>query len=449
MSSSKGGIAVEEPKPRNSRRQAAQRRRTHNVLLAGVFLLMVILFLLINLITKNRTFSEAENRSLAQRPAFTLTGLVSGSYFSGVTDWYNDQFFARDRWMSLNLKETTALGRKDVGGVFLGRDGYLLGAPETPDDAALAKTLSAINQFSLSHPELSTRMMLVPCAAAILPQELPKNAPVRDQLQDIQNVADQLEGSIQFLDVSQALTQHSGESIYYKTDHHWTSLGAYYAFSAVTGGLGIGTPTQDYDIYTVSTTFEGTLASKSGSHAVTDEIQIYTPKNTGVSYYVTYSDGGDKICSIYDSAALDAKDQYTVFFGGNHPLVKIRTTANNGRSLLVFKDSYANCFIQFLIPYYENIVMVDPRYYYDSLDAVLNSCAVTDVLYLYSANTLLTDTSLADVLTAGPPEASAPASQPAQSTQTPQATQAPQDSAAESSALESAPPPSEASTSEE
>ena len=199
---------MEEPKPRNSRRQAAQRRRTHNVLLAGVFLLMVILFLLINLITKNRTFSEAENRSLAQRPAFTLTGLVSGSYFSGVTDWYNDQFFARDRWMSLNLKETTALGRKDVGGVFLGRDGYLLGAPETPDDAALAKTLSAINQFSLSHPELSTRMMLVPCAAAILPQELPKNAPVRDQLQDIQNVADQLEGSIQFLDVSQALTQH-------------------------------------------------------------------------------------------------------------------------------------------------------------------------------------------------------------------------------------------------
>ena len=425
---------MENAKPRTTRRQAAQRRRVHNVLLAGVFLLVAALFLLINLFTRDREFSQAENRNLAQRPALTLGTLVSGDYFSGLTDWYNDQFFARDRWMSLSLKENTALGRRDVNGVFLGRDGYLLGAPEAPMDDALAKTVSAVNRFSGSHPELSVRMLLVPCAAAILPQELPKNAPVRDQLQDIQNVIAQLEGSIQVLDVSQALSQHGDEAIYYKTDHHWTSLGAYYAFSAVSGSLGIGDPIQDYDIYTVSTTFEGTLASKSGSHAVTDEIQVYTPKNSGVSYYVTYGDGGEKICSIYDSSALDAKDQYTLFFGGNHPLVKIRTTANNGRSLLVFKDSYANCFIQFLIPYYESIVMVDPRYYYDSLDAVLNGSAITDVLYLYSANTFLTDTSLADVLTSGTTENTETTSQTSPSSDAPSSDA--QDSALESSVQE-------------
>lgn len=89
-----------------------------------------------------------------------------------------------------------------------------------------------------------------------------------------------------------------------------------------------------------------------------------------------------------------------MFFGGNHPLVEIRTTANNGRNLLVFKDSYANSFIQFLYPYFQNIIMVDPRYYYDDIETSITSYGITDVLFLYSADTLLADTNLADTLNA-------------------------------------------------
>ena len=388
-----------QPHRQTTRRQAAQRRRMHNVLLAFVFLLIVLLFLLINLFTRDREFSESENRNLSQKPAFSLSALIDGSYFSGITDWYNDQFFARDGWISLKLWEDSLLGRKESGDVYLCENDYLIAKPEVPDEAALSETISAVNQFASDHSEISTRMMLVPGAASILSDYLPANAPVRDQLQDIENVRAQLDGRIQFLDVAETLKAHASEDIYYKTDHHWTSLGAYYAFTANSGTMGIGTPVEDYDIYTVATDFEGTLASKSGSHAVTDNIQIYVPKDTDISYYVSYSDGGDKVCSIYNSSALEAKDKYTVFFGGNHPLVEIRTTANNSRNLLVFKDSYANCFMQFLIPYYENIIMIDPRYYYDNIDSVLNSYGITDVLYLYSADTFLKDTSLTDVLT--------------------------------------------------
>jgi hypothetical protein len=380
------------------RRAAAQRRRSHNVLLAGLFLLLVLLVFLINLCTKAKTFSETENRNLSQMPTFSMSSLLDGSYFSGLTDYYSDQFFARDGWISLKLQEESLLGRKESGGIYLCSDDYLVAEPDTPDTAALSDTLTAVNLFAENHPDLSMQMMLVPAAASILTDKLPKNAPVRDQLSDIVEAQSQLSSSIEVLDVTSTLQAHAQEDIYYRTDHHWTSLGAYYAFQAVSGSLGLENVVDSYDIYTVTDTFEGTLASKSGSHQVSDSIQVYAPLGTDVSYYVVYPDSTDKVCSIFQSDCLEVKDKYTVFFGGNHSLVEIETTAGNDRSLLVFKDSYANSFMQFLTPYYETIIMVDPRYYYDDIETVLTTYGITDVLYLYSADTFLTDTSLAAVL---------------------------------------------------
>ena len=102
------------PKPRKARlRRAQQRRRLHNVILAGVFLLFLLVCFIVNLAVKDRDFSETENRNLAQMPAFSLTALTDGSYFSGLSSYTSDQFFARDKWMSLKLKCETIMGRKD------------------------------------------------------------------------------------------------------------------------------------------------------------------------------------------------------------------------------------------------------------------------------------------------------------------------------------------------
>ena len=163
--------------------------------------------------------------------------------------------------------------------------------------------------------------------------------------------------------------------------------------------MGIHNPASGYDVYTVTDSFEGTLSSKSGSHAVKDPIEIYTAQGFDMAYYVTYPDQ-EKVSSLYRRECLDVKDKYTVFFGGNHPQLEISTTANNDRKLLIFKDSYANCFVQFLVPYYEKIIMVDARYYYDSIESTITSQSITDILFLYSADTLVKDTSLADVLSA-------------------------------------------------
>ncbi len=379
------------------RRKAAQRRRTHNVMLGGIFLLIILLFLLINLLTKPRTFSEAENRTLAVMPEFSVAALADGSYFSGLSDCFSDQFFGRDSWISMKGRVDSLLGRTESAGVFLGKDDYLISPPEAPDPVALPKTLTAINSFCASHRDLRTAMMIVPGAAAMLPEKLPKNAPVRDQREDLTDVALQLDPAIIWVDAGSILEPHAEEEIYYRTDHHWTSLGARYAFEGAAEDLGISDPITDYQVHTVSTEFQGTLSSKSGSHRARDTIEVYTPKVQDLMYYVTYPDM-TKVSSLYRRECLDVKDQYTVFFGGNHSQLSIHTTVNNARCLLVFKDSYANCFMQFLTPYYEKIIMIDPRYYYDSIDTLITTEAVTDVLFLYSADTFLTDHSLSDVL---------------------------------------------------
>ena len=388
------------PKPRRiTVRQWMNRNRTrHNLCILCLFVLVLIVVCLAGLIAKDRPFSDTENRSLAQKPALSASALADGSFFSGLDSWYSDQFPARDGWISMHLWQIRRLGQKESGGVYLGRD-RLLAAPETPDEAAVAGTVAAVNAFSAQHPELNMNLMLVPGAAAILTDALPKNAPVRDQLQDIRAIQEQLDGSIIVLEAGSVLSAHAQEAIFYKTDHHWTSLGAYLVYAANAPALGLD-PNQGFDVYTVSEDFEGTLSSKSGSHAMRDHVEIYGLQDPDLKYYVSYGEEGGKVCSIYDREALDAKDKYTVFFGGNHDKVEIRTTANNGKSLLLFKDSYANCFVQFLLPGYERITIIDPRYYYGTLDSILNA-GVTDVLFLYSADTLVRDTSLADVLGAG------------------------------------------------
>ena len=387
--------------PRQRRRSAYQtNRRLQGKWLSWLLVGGIVVFTVLGLLLPDREFSDSENRKLAGVPKFSFSALADGSWFEGLGDYVADQFPGRDFWITVNLWMNKLTGKTEANGVYLCDDGYLMQVPSDPNEESLAKNLDAINSFAKSHSNLNLYMTVVPNAVTILSDKLPKNAPVRDQMEDLRGISTSLSG-ITFLDVTTVLAEHKEEGVFYRTDHHWTSLGAFYAFESMASSLGIQAPDADsYTVYTVSNTFEGTLASKAGSHSVKDTVQIYVP-TTDIEYYVSYPDGQEDICSMYNRAALDQKDHYTVFFGGNYSRVDITTTADTGRSLLVFKDSYANCFMQFLYPYFDHITMIDPRYYYDSVETVINSEAVTDVLYLYNADTFLSDTSLADVLLAG------------------------------------------------
>ena len=358
----------------------------------------------------DREYSASENRMLAQKPEFSLANLASGKFMTDMEDYVTDQFFFRDQWISLKVLEDMALGKRESNGVYIGKQGYLMQVPENnPNMDDVQNTLDRIRDFAQRHQDINTVMSLVPNAAYISTQLMPANAPVRDQSQDIALAQDTVGSFLNFVDLTETMSSHRDEAIYYKTDHHWTSLGACYAFDTLYTALGIQQPAQDYTIYPVTHTFSGTLASKSGYNRSQDTIDIYVPKDVNTEYVVNYVEEGEKTASMYESSALDQKDQYEVFFGGNHSRIDITTPLDENKNLLIFKDSYANCLIPFLQPYFRSIIVIDPRYYYDDIDSLITDNSITDVLFLYNVDTFMTDTSLADVLEPVPESDTSPA----------------------------------------
>ena len=393
--------AIPNPLSAFSKKQR-KRLRQHNTMLAIGLLAVIVLFGLINIITPTKTVSYQENRMLQQRPKLTWSSFVDGTYFNECTTFFSDQFFARDGWISLHLFGDRLIGRKEENGVLFAKDGYLISEPAASDYSVIADKTEAIVTFAQNHPKLRQTVAVIPSAASILTDKLPKGAPLYPQESDLASMRMNMREGCYVPDIAKILNEHNQEDLYYKTDHHWTTLAAYYTFLELRDELALDRAPVNYTTYTVTSDFEGTLASESGSHSRKDTIQIYVPE--GSEFYVYYPADGTKSSSPYVSSALDEKDQYTVFFGGNHAIVYLYTTVHNHRNLLVIKDSYANCFVPLLTPYFDKIIMIDPRYYYDDLSQLLSSEGITDVLYLYSADTFMTDTTLIDVLNSANPK---------------------------------------------
>jgi len=362
------------------------------------FVMCMIIFFLLNLIVSDKEMSEEENRMLAGSPRLSWSSLVSGDFMTKYETYLADQFAGRNFWRSIKVGLSGLGGSRQEEDILIGKDDYLMEEIVSPDQDTLMENLEAIRQFAKRSRDIQTYMLLVPNAANIMRDRLPAFATVSDQSRMFAQVKRELGEDVEWLDAAEALKKHAGEQIYYKTDHHWTSRGAAYGFNAAAKQLEIEGVVSDYKIHTVATDFSGTLASRSGYHKVKDTVEVYQPENVEYQYLVSDSDNEEKRPTIYDRKALEGKDKYQVFFGGNHAMVDIVTTNDNQRRLLVFKDSYANSFVPFLIPYYNEIIMIDARYYYENVNMLIENKGITDVLFLYNMDTFLNDNSLGDVL---------------------------------------------------
>ena len=387
-----------EEKKKLRRAQVKNRQNMIHRVITIIVLGVIAVGILWTLIAKDKTYSEVENRMLAQKPELTWNNLISGKFMTDMEDYITDQFFLRNQWIEIKTVEDIVIGKRESNGVYIGKGGYLLEIQDEPDNENIIKTSQAIADFSAKHSDLNQVMTLVPNAAYICDQLRPIAAPVHDQSEEISLVRDTVGDALTFVNLTDTLKAHKTEGIYYKTDHHWTSLGAMYAYEALIPALKIENASTDYTAYPVTHDFQGTLASTSGFTSSKDTINIYVYNDSSLDSLVTYVEEETKTASIYDSSALEQKDKYEVFFGGNHMRVDIQTPKAPERTLLILKDSYANCFVQFLLPYYNNIIIIDPRYYYDDLDKLISDKNVTDILYLYNVSTFVDDTSLADVL---------------------------------------------------
>ena len=376
-----------------------RQRKVQEQLVGIIFILILFLFLIINIIVPNKEKSVQENRMLATKPKFRLSSLISGDYDEKFEAYMDDQFVGRDMWRKLKVTVDRICGSRLENGVYIGRNGQLLEQIEVADENHLAANIKAIKSFSESQKKIPVRMMLVPDAANVLNHSLPALAKPEDQTQMFSMVRKDLGDSVEWIDVSTELNKHKTEKIYYKTDHHWTTLGAFYAFQAAAPSLGIeGDLSGKYVSHAVSNSFNGMLASKSGVNlGEKEQIDIYVPTEEDTDLIVDYVDEGKRSTSLYDSSKLKEKDQYTIFLGGNSSLLDIRTVSTSTKRLLLVKDSFANSFIPFLTPYYREIVVVDPRYYSGTINDLMDSYRISEVLFLYSGNTFFKDNNISGV----------------------------------------------------
>ena len=342
-------------------------------------------------------FSDTENRYMASFPEITLTSVLNGDFMSGIETYLTDQFPVRDACITLKTNTLRLFGQRKINGVYLADNGYLIAEEESFDDEKIMEMTDCINDFADRLDGVEVRFMLVPNAVSIYEEKLPYGVK-STQKNTIDMVEDRLGSNITAVDVYDTFKDNASQQLYFKTDHHWTARGAYLAFLEYAKAAGLDTDSVEYDFMCVSGDFQGTQASNCGVYSSSDIVNICVPENSRGSYIVNYIEKTEKTATLFDESKLKEKDKYLVFMGGNYPQVDVTTNAGTGRRLLVVKDSYANCMIPMLTPYYDSIIVVDPRYYYDNIYDLIQSSGINEVMFLYNVNSYVTDNSLEDVL---------------------------------------------------
>lgn len=359
-------------------------------LLPFAFLVCMIAFLTADIVLPDRVFSAQENRRLAQKPAFSVSALRDKSFMEGWEDYVTDQFPGRDRFIAIKTAVQRLTGKKDVNGVYFAPKNTLVEqhTEESVDvEKAERKAARLAGQAAQIQKivEGKVAVILVPSADGVQPQRLPAFAEGFDQKGWIDGAeAMAQEAGATVADVFSVLSEHGAEEIFYGTDHHWTTLGAFYGYQAFAEALELPLPElSQYERSVVKEDFWGTLQAKVNLSVRFDRIEIFSRKGEDAhEIRFPYEEKEADSCYFYER--LQTKDAYAFFLDGNHPVVEICGDGAEGRSILVIKDSFANCFAPFLTRDYETVWLVDPRYYRGDVLELVREYAPTDVLYLYN-----------------------------------------------------------------
>lgn len=373
-------------------------KKAMSSILGLFFIVLLAVTFIINIFTPDKGFSEEENRVLQEKPEFSLSNYMEGRYESKLETYVNDQFLLRNAFIKIKATADVTAGKLESNGVYRCKDNYLMEELTVPSDKLLENTLSSLKQFKRQYKKLDAFFLLAPNAGNILEEKLPNFTRLNDQDQSMDKFFKEIKRyGYTPIDVRDTFAKHTEDTqIYYRTDHHWTTDGAYLAYKQAVKKMKL-TDEVTYKPYVVKNDFRGTLASKSGFvNGVNDAIKIYMPYkdkdyNNSVIYY---ADTKTKTTEFYQLDNLDTKDAYTVFGGSNHPMYTIKTPTKSSKRLLLVKDSYANSFIPFLAQSYREIVVVDPRYFFDNIDDIIKAEEITEVMFLYNANTFFNDNSL-------------------------------------------------------
>lgn len=340
-------------------------------------------FGLLHILLPDRTFSPVENRTLAQLPEFSWSALTDGSYTAKLETYLEDQFPLRDGWMGLKNRYEYLLGKREFHGVYLCGDRLI----HKIEDASRAEQNITNLQKLTELTDIPVYLGLIPTAAEVYRDALPAGSENFDQAAYLEKVRESVPNAV-WVDIAQALTEHRREQLFYRTDHHWTSQGAYYGYGALMEAMGeqpepLGTPE------TVSDDFYGTLYSTSGVHWLEpDTIERYV---SGEGVTVENTEKGETH-GLYVDSFLGEKDKYASFLGGNTPLYIVRNrSAASDEKLLVVRDSYSDSMAPFLSQYFAEIHLLDLRYYRTSVAEYAQENGMDRIFVCYSVENFVKD----------------------------------------------------------
>lgn len=362
------------------------------------FAAIIAFFLIAGILVPDASFSDVENRSLQLFPKLSLREYSSGRLEKKLENYVNDQFAGRNLFIRLKSAVSVSAGSVYSNGVWKGKDGYLMEDVVVPSNERVDKTIKSIAKFKKEHKSIPMRFLLAPTVANIYSDKLPALSGTADQNQYMDEFFDRLEKiNVEGIDIRPAFSTASDDvQLYYRTDHHWTMDGAKLAADEYIKNRKL--TEKEFKLYEVKNDFVGSLAAKSGfTGGKADVIKLATATD-GLNSLIYYDDTQKKTSKYYKMSNLDKRDAYTVYGGKNHPLYTIKTPTSSNRRLLLIKDSYANSMIPFLTQYYREIVVVDPRYYYDDINITMLTESVNEVLFLYNANTFFEDDAIAMML---------------------------------------------------
>ena len=376
------------------------KQRTFNILLTVLFCLFIGGMFLGSLILPDRDFSQLENRKLAQTPALSLENITTGKFMEDAEDYVNDQILGRDFWVALKAWSERVSGKQENNGVYFAKEDTLISRVDTPaweDTPAQGNTpakqglqtrMGYVNAL-VNNVDVPVYFGIIPSAAEIWSDRLPDGAPTADEKAIIDRLYSEVQTHV--VDLYSVLNAHKDEDLYYRTDHHWTSLGAYYGYTALMNAMGLeAVPLDESQKVTVSDEFYGTLFSSSGVRWLPpDHIDRYI-SDEGVTV-TAYPNGAPEPGSLYVDSYLQVKDKYSSFLGGNKPLCVIETEHTDAPKVLVIRDSYADSLAPFLTQNFSEIHLFDPRYNLTSIKDYVAQNEIDSVVVLYSISNFVAD----------------------------------------------------------
>ena len=338
-------------------------------------------------LSHQRTYSPVEKRELQTRPEISITKVLDGRFQRKYESYLRDQFPGRDHWVSFQTDMELFMGKNEIHNVYIGKNHYLLEhyTEKEFDPQQISKNLQALEKFvGKAKQNADVHVMMVPTKSWVLREKLPAFAPHYKEQKFYDALQQKLEKEDVLISVEPVLDAHKEEEIYYRTDHHWTTLGAWYAYEQYTKAVGgdLQRAQGKKKFRCISKDFYGTTYAKINYARQADKIEIYEPAD---KLRVVYNMGEKKTKTLYDVSFLKTADQYSVFTGGNQAVLEITGGIKNGKTLLLIKDSFANSILPFLAEDYEKLVVVDLRQLNVSGDRLLEMFSPTDILILYNS----------------------------------------------------------------